>query len=62
MGGRRLIFINGFSADAVREFTVIAGNWRRRPVFVYDGGDAFFHATYDPIARRFEGFSFNGIA
>ena len=59
VGGRRCVYVNGFSAGVAGEF---AKDWRRRPIFVDDGGDAFFHVTYDPKERRFHDFSFNGYA
>ena len=58
-GRRRLIYVNGFAAPPSAEG---ANDWRRRPVFVNDGGTGFFHVIYDPRTRRFQDFGFNGEA
>ena len=60
--GRRMVYVNGFSAGHIRDFTGGEWDWHRRPVLVDDGGDEFFDVTYDPRERRFHGFSFHGYA
>lgn len=62
VGRRRLIYVNGFSKGVVSEFTGGARDWHGNPVFVDDGGNSFFHVTYDPKDQRFHAFSFNGEA
>ena len=36
--------------------------WRRDLLCVEDGGWGYWHLQYDPVHRRFRGFSFNGTA
>jgi hypothetical protein len=64
-GGRRLIYVSAFApaqigppADMGRD----TASWRREPVMVCDGGDAFWGLEYDPASRRFRGLAFNGVA
>ncbi len=58
--GRRLIYINGFSAGDATQFTGGPYDWHRHAVVVEDGGDNFFHATYDPALRKVTRLLFNG--
>ncbi len=60
-GGRRLIYVNGFSSSLVSDFGGPHGYWRHQIVFVNDGGNDFFNTTYDPKTRRFSGLQFNGL-
>jgi hypothetical protein len=53
--GKQKILINGF-CDAFDR------NWYQESVFVLDGGDCYFHATYDVETDTIEGFYFNGNA
>jgi hypothetical protein len=41
-GGKRLLFVNGFCSSRA--------DWRERPVLVRDGGDCYFHLSFDPTA------------
>ncbi len=61
LAGKRMIFVNGFSAGVAPEFTGGKYDWHHHPVFVNDGGTAFFQATYDPRTRQFIGPHFNGV-
>jgi len=58
--GNRLIYIDGFKAQAVPEMMSGKYDWHRHAVFVFDGGDNFFQATYDPALRNIARVSFNG--
>jgi hypothetical protein len=52
-GGRRLLYINCLPVDH-------PSDWRARPEFFDDGGEAFFHLLYDPESGEFCGLSING--
>lgn len=52
--GQRMIFINGFCESP--------GDWRSQPVFVLDGGDCYFGATFNVETGELTSFSFNGEA
>src|SRR6266516_4116275 len=47
LGGRRLIYVNGFQSIVLHDFPDSTA-WQRTPVMVCDGGEAFFGAEYDP--------------
>jgi hypothetical protein len=51
--GRSLILVNAF-CDAG------GTDWQSQPVLVLDGGDCFFHISYDPAAGTFSGLTING--
>lgn len=51
VNGRKAIYVNTFPLDSV--------DWNK-PVQVCDGGDSFFGAEYDPSAKTFSDFQFNG--
>jgi hypothetical protein len=53
--GERKIFVNGF-CDAWET------NWQAELIFVNDGGDCFFGATYNVETGELESFTFNGEA
>jgi hypothetical protein len=53
--GRRVLFINCLPVDS-------RSDWRVRPVFVCDGGDAYFQLLYDPELMAFTSMSVNGEA
>ena len=57
--GRRLIYINGFSAGKAPNFRG-KYDWRHHAVVADDGGDNFFQAAYDPATRQITRLSFNG--
>jgi hypothetical protein len=52
---RELILVNAFCDDG-------GIDWQSAPVLVLDGGDCFFHVTYDPAAGTFSGLMVNGDA
>jgi hypothetical protein len=56
IAGKKSIFLN--AVCTVQEDNV----WRKRLVFVFDGGKCFWHATYDPSTRKFSGLRINGPA
>ncbi len=58
--GKRLIYINGFSARTAPQMTGGSYEWHRHAVAVADGGDDFFQAIYDPASRKVTSLSFNG--
>ena len=64
VGGKRLIYINGFH----RGYLVLSAQkddttrWRREPVEVCDGGDWFFGAEYDPATGTVRNLRFNANA
>lgn len=59
--GKRLIFVNGFSTNVAHGFVGGKSDWHHHAVYVLDGGNAFFHATYDPKTRKFTAPVFNGL-
>jgi hypothetical protein len=64
-GSRKRIYVNAFPRDsgdpvldgvpAARKF-----DWHRQAVVVCDGGPTFFGVEYDPVAKSFSHFEFNG--
>jgi len=54
LNGKKVIYINAFSHSF--------DNWKNTLVFVFDGGQSFFQATFDPEANKFVSFSVNGDA
>ncbi len=54
-GGQHKVYVNGF-CDAWET------NWQAELVFVMDGGDCFFSATYNVETGELENFMFNGDA
>jgi hypothetical protein len=55
-GGKRLIYGNFVPKSADGD----DGRWRREPIIVCDGGEAFFGAEYDVVAKTFTHVAFNG--
>jgi hypothetical protein len=55
VNGKRLIYINGFSAEKPGE------HWKTEPVIICDGGGAAWGALYDPATRRFSDLALNGV-
>ena len=65
--GRKIIYVNAFPRSlgdpepngppGFRHF-----DWHRQVVAVCDGGPVFFGVEYDPAAKTFSHFEFNGIA
>jgi hypothetical protein len=53
-GGRRLIYVNAFLAAGPNT------DWKQSAVVICDGGSAAWGAVYNPQARRFAEFAFNG--
>ena len=54
--GRSLIYVNAF-CDPDDLFY-----WETTFVMVFDGGDCFYQATYDPVAHEFVECYVNGVA
>ena len=52
---REMILVNAFCDTT-------GTDWQSDPVLVLDGGDCFFHVTYDPAAGTFSGLMVNGEA
>ena len=68
--GRRLIFVNGFEKhyfwaeaqmDSVQGRPTSRDDWKKHLVCVFDGGENFFTAVFDPATGRVERFGFNGV-
>ena len=62
IGGRRVIYINGVHKTAIErdpdpEHPL---DWRTQAVGICDGGSITFGVEYDPAARSFSNFAFNG--
>ena len=55
-GGKRLIYVNGLCDPDGTPY------WMTDFVSVTDGGDCYFQATYDPVARAFTECHVNGFA
>jgi hypothetical protein len=53
--GHKLIYVNAFCIDPPDDI-------RKQMVFVFDGGNCFFSAYYDPINKTFTSIRFNGYA
>jgi hypothetical protein len=60
VGGRRIIYVNGFHRFIVENFR--APDWRNNAVMVFDGGRHFFSVAYDPETKTFSNFAFHGDA
>jgi hypothetical protein len=60
-GGRRLIYVNGFSAAVASEYAHEKFDWHKHAVFVDDGGTGFFEADYDLKTHKFSGPYFHGL-
>jgi hypothetical protein len=56
--GRRVVSLSGVCSVLGKS----ADELRAEFLIVFDGGNCFFHATYDLSLRRFTEFSFNGVA
>jgi len=54
--GKKRLFLNAFCTSRGD------GYWRTHLVFVYDGGNCFWHATYDPSTQKFSELRVNGRA
>lgn len=52
--GRRLIYVNAFLEPLANK------EWQQYAIVVCGGGSGAWGAVYDPAARRFSDFSFNG--
>jgi hypothetical protein len=68
IGGRRIVYVNGFHrqiVDNAVENVRHGGHadptkWRRQAALICDGGAITFGVEYDPAARTFANFYFNG--
>ena len=55
--GKRQILLNAFcDAGGPKDY------WRSQVVFVLDGGECYFQASYDPATKSFTSLSINGEA
>ena len=54
LNGKKVIYVNAFCHSF--------DYWKKTFVFVFDGGQCFFQATFDPEADKFLSFSVNGDA
>lgn len=54
VGGKKLIYINGFSTRGLGE------RWMTEPEIMCDGGESAWGALYDPATRSFSELAFNG--
>ena len=54
LDGKKVIFVNAFCHSF--------DYWKKTYVFVFDGGQCFFQATFDPETGNFLSFSVNGDA
>ena len=62
IGGRKIIYINGFDKRIVQSSAEHGLDWHVTPVRVCDGGNAFFGVEYDVEVKRFGKLAFNGLA
>jgi len=67
IAGRKIIYVNGFPLSMFEmEARYTPGlsrdDWKSQPVMVCDGGPAYFGVEYDPKAKTFSHFAFNGVA
>jgi hypothetical protein len=60
VGGRRVVCVNGVSAEIVRSNQRDTARWRELPVDMLDGDTEQFHVRYDPETCQFSGLAFNG--
>ena len=59
--GRQVIYVNGIDKDAVeRAPEAQRESWKTNPVMICDGGTITFGVEYDPAAKTFANFAFNG--
>ena len=59
--GRQVIYVNGIDKDAVeRAPEAQRESWKTNPVMICDGGTITFGVEYDPAAKTFSNFAFNG--
>jgi hypothetical protein len=56
--GEQLIFINAFCEHKWKD----NDKWKSQFVFVFDGGDCYFQAIYNPSKHKFEKLFVNGVA
>lgn len=59
VGADSIIYVNAFLPEP---FFDSATDWRRQPVLICDGGEAYWGVSYDPARGRFFGLAFNGHA
>lgn len=54
VGGRPLIYVNAFADKMANK------EWQKYAIVICDGGAGAWGAVYDPAARKFSDFAFNG--
>jgi hypothetical protein len=57
VNGKKSIFVNALCTNKDH-----LTDWRKRLVFVHDGGKCFWHVTYDPATQKFTDLEINGVA
>lgn len=61
IGGRRVIYVNGFQRGLLdNPNPAHPFDWRTQVMSVCDGGDIVFGVEYDPATHAFAHFAFNG--
>ena len=61
MGGRRIVYVNGFLPWNPFAEQGDTSDWRTSVTVVCDGGTDFFGVEYDPATREFRELHFNGV-
>jgi hypothetical protein len=57
IGGKKIIYVNAITRWGISDSP---GEWRTKAVQICDGGAITFGVEFDPGARKFRHFSFNG--
>lgn len=57
-GDKKCLLINCYATSTASTFSPK----RNKAILVFDGGSAFFHASYNPATHQIENVQFNGVA
>jgi len=57
--GNKYIYINAFSISCFETFPIWIETWKKEPITMYDGGDLYWGAVYNPVSNRFSQLFFN---
>ncbi|MFO0933753.1 MAG: hypothetical protein U1E39_13770 [Planctomycetota bacterium] len=60
--GKRWIEVHGAAIDDIESLAAEGFDPRQEELMVFDGGDSFFEARYDPTTGTFESAGFHGEA
>lgn len=60
VAGRRIIYVNGVDHGVITRGPDPDESWRKQPIGICDGGPITFGVEYDPQAKTFADFAFNG--